>query len=207
MRRMDLFLTAHKGIRSVLFETARQVARTDFSDPAQSGAAAGAVRRMSGFLRVHSEHEDRVIFPQVERLGASVAAELHADHSRVRGLEEEIERYVERLEGADEGERVALGQRIHEKMGRLVAEHLLHMEREETTANRLLWAHLTDEDLRALLGQILGATSPEQMTRWAEVLVPSISPVEREHFLGALRGSLSGEQASRLNAVLENAGR
>lgn len=200
MRRMDMFTSVHKGLRSVLFDTARRVARNDFRDTTSAQRTAAAVQRLIGLLAEHADHEDRLVFPEVERLNAVVFAELHGDHVRVDGLQREVEQLAARLPQANEDERLSLGQRLHERMNRLVAEHLLHMDREETTANRILWAHRTDAELRSLHGSILRSIPPARMKEWAEIMLPALSPEERAPLLAGLHEILSAGEIERIVA-------
>lgn len=183
MQRLDVYTMIHKGLRTVMFETARQVARADFTQDRETRETTAGVRRLIEFLDEHAAHEDHVVMPEIAGLSPAVFAELEADHSRVGGLQREIEELCERVEQAEGEERVSLGRRLHQRMGHLTAEHLLHMEREETTANRVLWAHRTDADLLALRARIEKTIPPQRMEAFGQVLIPSINPTERAALL------------------------
>ena len=190
MTRVDLYRTVHKGIRATLFETAAAVGRTEFADAEEAVAAATAVRRMLGFLDEHARHEDAVVLPELSRISPELSAEIEADHARTNGLQREIEALVARLEGANEAERVALGARLHDRIPRLLAEHLHHMGREETEANRALWANLTDAELDALHRRIVGAIPPARFAEWLELFLPAVTRSERAAMIGGLRASV-----------------
>ncbi len=201
MRRMDLYSTMHKGLRAAMFDAAQAIARTEFGEAGPTGHAVAAARRLLAFLDAHAAAEDRVLMPELERLGPTVFADLQADHSRIGGLQMDITRDLDRLAAAAGEERIALGQRLHEKMNRLISEHLLHMHREETTANRLLWAHRTDEELTVLQRRIIGPIPADQLVEWAEILIPAINPQERAGFLAGLRAKVSPAEFTRLAAL------
>jgi hypothetical protein len=203
MDRLDLFITIHKGLRSALFETTQQVARTDFHDPDASERTASAVRRLVGYLDEHAAHEDRVLMPVIAELSPPLFAELNADHSRVDGLQRELEGLADRLATASEEERVSLGRRLYERIGKLVAEHMLHMDREETSANRLLWAHRTDEELRVLHLAILTSIPPARLVEYAKIMLPSVSPAERTALLGGLQRLLPAEETAEVISIAE----
>ncbi len=179
MERMDLYTTVHKGLRAAMFEAALEVARTDFRDPAATEQTVAVLRRLSGFLDEHAEHEDRVIMPEIARLDPGLHVELEAEHTRVAGLGRELVLHLDRFACANAEERAALGKRLHLRMGRLVAEHLRHMEREESIANRVLWAHHTDAEIIELHERILAAIPPVRMVEWMEIILPAIDPGER----------------------------
>lgn len=200
MQRFDLYRPIHKAIRTLLFETTQLCARTDFGDELESARAAAAVRRLAGFLHEHAEHEDDVIGPQVERLAPDLAADLRNDHARVGGLESELVALAERLCAAQGSERLSLGRRLQDRLGHLVAEHLMHLEREECQVNRLLWAHLRDEDLRVLEGRILASIPPARSAEWLAVLLPAVSRPECAAILAGLAGLVPPPTFAELTA-------
>lgn len=211
MARLDLYGTVHKGLRAALFSTAAKAAGSDFTSAAEARAAAGAVRDLLGFLDEHAALEDGVIMPELERIGPEVHAALQADHSRLDGLQRDLATVAERIESADDAAmREALGRRLHDRLGRLAAEHLLHMQREEQDASRLLWAHRSDEELRALHVRITGRIPPPRMARWLAIMLPAVSAPERAAMLGGLRAAVPppafGELTAPARAALGEAG-
>jgi hypothetical protein len=202
---MDLYTTIHKGLRRAMFSAAQEVARTDFTEAALTDRTVETVRYLFGLLDEHASHEDRVLMPEIAKIGPAVFADLQADHNRVGGMQREIEQHLGRLAAATGDERLSLGQRLHEKMGRLVSEHLMHMDREETTAMRLLWAHRTDEELKALHGRILGAIPVDRMCEWAGILLPAVTPQERAGMMAGLQFLYPPEEFAKLLAIADGA--
>jgi hypothetical protein len=190
MTRHDLYGTIHKAIRAALFEGAARVARTDFARREEALAAAAGTRRMLRFLHGHAAHEEEEILPALERHAPELSSALHDQHSRIEGLEREIEGLLARLGEAFEAERASLGLRLHQRLGRLVAEHLLHMEVEEQQASRILWAHLTDEELVAIEGRIVGAIPPAELAEWLALMLPALSVPEGAETLVGLAGAV-----------------
>jgi hypothetical protein len=162
-----------------MFDGMAQVARADFDQAEEAGEAGIAVERLLTFLAEHAEHEDREILPELTRLCPELAADLQADHSRIQGFEQEVAKLVLRLRGATGVERRSLGRRIHEKLGTLVAHHLLHMEREEVQAHRVLWANRSDDELGALHERIVGAIAPARVAEWMKIILPALNGAER----------------------------
>jgi hypothetical protein len=190
MTRLDLFLAVHKGIRAELFETARLVARSDFSQRAEAQAAAARVQRSFGFLEEHARHEQGVVFAELLPHAPVLCAELDNEHARIDGLMLEVVRLLARLDEAPQTECVALGRRLHSALGCFVAEYLRHMEREEGETNRRLWAHFSDEQLGALHGRIIAAIEPVRLEQWMELILPELNPGERAALLAG-----AGERA------------
>jgi hypothetical protein len=185
--RLDMYGTVHKGLRASLFATAALAGRTDFASAEESAAAAAATERLLRFLDEHARHEDGVVMPVLAELAPELHADLRAEHARTDGLQREVEATAARLAGAAPAERVSLGRRLHERLLRLAAEHVHHMQREEQEANRALWAHLDDAALEALHGRIVGAIPPPRLAEWLALMLPALSLPERAALLGGLR--------------------
>ncbi len=200
-----MYTTIHKGIRSVLFDAALTVARTDFSDAEETMGAVGAVRRMLGFLEEHAEKEDAVIMPEYAALAPAVFSELQADHTRTGGMQSEIEELLERIPGAEGVERISLGERLHSKLGLLVAEHLQHMNREETNGNRALWAHRTDEELLEMQKRIVGSIPTERLALIGPFLLSAVNKIERAILLGTALKRIPPEELARIVSIAESA--
>lgn len=185
MNRFDLYATVHKGLRAALTAAAVRIAQTDFSRPEEVAPARAELQRVLGFLTEHLAHEDEFILPELQRLAPELHIGLHNDHVRTAGLEHELARLLARLESASDAERLALGHRIHGRVWALVAEHLRHMECEETQANRIFWAHCSDTDLLAIQARIVAAMPPARLQEWLDLILPAVHSGERAE-LGAM---------------------
>jgi hypothetical protein len=201
MERPDVYGNVHKGLRAAIFGAVARAAQTDFAVAAEAGRATAAVRSLLGFLDEHAAHEDAVLMPELARLGPAVHAALEADHARLGGLQGEVGVTLDRIDAAAEAAvRESLGRRLHDRLGRLAAEHVLHMQREEQEASRLLWAHLGDAELAALHGRILGAIPPPRMAGWLEIILPALNGRERAAALAGLRAKLPPRAFGELTA-------
>lgn len=163
MERNDLFPTAHLGIRRILFETALAVTGSDLADPAEGERTAARLRRLFGSLREHDDAEDEVVLPTLSAVAPALAADLRIDHARLEGLQRELESLLSRLDAAAGPQRASLGRRIEDRLGRLVAAHLLHLSLEESEVERVLHAHCDDaarDRMRARLDASAAALLP-----------------------------------------------
>jgi hypothetical protein len=190
MDRLDLFTPLHKGLRAALFGAVRAAARADFRDDGETRAALAAAEETLAFLADQAAHAEAVLWPAIAAVGPELGASLRSDRVRVAGVERKCEELVARIREASGVARLALARRLHASLALLCAEHLVHMDRLETQANRLLWAHLADEDLRALEARILALIPPERLGAWLALVVPSCCAPERDAILGRLRDGL-----------------
>lgn len=202
MNRFDLYTTIHKGVRRALFETALTVAATDFSDATQSAITCSGVRRLIDFLDEHAAHEDDAILPELVRCAPELHADMRSEHTKLDGLQREIAALVERIPDAAQGERIALGQRLELRLGRLVAAHLNHLCVEETEVNRMLWAHYSDAQLLEIQNRIVASISPERLAEWYSLTLPALNLRERRELLSAMR---SGMPAALFEQVTSDA--
>lgn len=186
MNRLDLYSPVHKGVRAALVQTASLTGRTDFADPEEAATAAEAARRLVHLLEEHAANEDRELMPILARVAPEVHADLQAEHARTDGLAREIVAFADRLASAPVAERASIGRRIHDALWRLAAEHLRHMDREETQASRALWAHLSDEELEAIHQRIVSAIPPAELAEFCGLLIPAMSLPERAAMLAPL---------------------
>ncbi|MFO0583760.1 MAG: hemerythrin domain-containing protein [Anaeromyxobacter sp.] len=187
MNRVDVYGLAHKALRALLFETAALAARTDFADAGEAARLAAAAEALLGWLDEHAEHEERQIMPELLAISPELHAALAADHGRVASVQQEVRAWVARLRLSEGAARVAAGARLHDRLLALTADQLRHMASEEADANRALWAHRTDDELRGVLARIRAATSPERGQAWLELLLPALSAPERASVLAATR--------------------
>lgn len=186
MATFDLYSSVHKGLRTLLYGAATRIARTDFDDDGQARAATAELRRTLGFLHEHAEHEDREILPLLREKNPWTAEEFQGDHARLEGLHRDIEALLSRIDTTNGAEREALGRRLAERANRLVAEHIHHMEREERSGNRVLWAHCSDDELHAAHERIVTSIGLERLTQWAEFLLPALNRAEREQAIAGI---------------------
>jgi hypothetical protein len=177
--RVDLFTLIHKGVRRLLFETAMEVSRTDFAAADETERAERAVRRCFDFLREHADHEDRVIQPWIARSSPALAATLGAEHVALEKAAIAVESLLPRLAGVAAGERRAMGAELQRRLNLLVADQLRHLDREEREANAVLWAHLPDELLTQVRGQITAQVGQPRLAEWYELLQPVLTGPER----------------------------
>lgn len=198
--RIDLFSNVHKGLRAALFETATLVSRTDFASVDDAAVAASRCATTLRFLDEHTGHEDAVVMPELQALSPELHVSLQSDHARTTGLERELAQLVDRLARASVAERVSLGRRIHDRVWTLAAEHVHHMQREERDAMRMLWAHRSDDELRAMQGRILARIAPPRTADWLALMLPAMSVSERAAVIGGLRASLPAEVLGALLA-------
>jgi hypothetical protein len=193
--RPDLFTPIHKTIRRVMFETAIQLARTDFNAGDDVAAATRAAGDCLAWMREHAEHEDRVVIPELARFDAVLAGQLEAEHPALERLAIDVDCLWPRLAAAEPGlARAQLGGELHRRFLALVAAQLRHMDREEREVNAVLWANLGDQDLLQINRRIVSGIAPERLRQVFPVMEASLNRPERE-LLAAARAAQEAQAA------------
>ncbi len=190
MDRLDLFTALHKGLRAALFDAVRAVARADFRDEDQARGARAAVTDVLAFLADQAALADAVLWPEIAALGPELGASLRSDRVRVAGVERKCAELAARIAETSGIARLAVARRLHATLALLCAEHLVHMDRLETQANRLLWAHRSDDELRAIERRLLALIPAERLSAWLALVVPACCAPERDDLLDRMRSGL-----------------
>lgn len=177
--RVDLFTTIHKGIRTLLFDLALEAGRVDPLDTAGVDALVARVERAFEFLDEHAAIEDRHVLPALRTVAPAVAATLAGEHRAMEALQLDIGRTAEEVARAEPADRRPLVVELARLIHRLIAAQLLHMQREETEANRALWAALDDVELAEIRARAGASLPAVRRAEWSELLVPALSPAER----------------------------
>jgi hypothetical protein len=98
-------------------------------------------------------------------------------------------------------EREAAGQLLGRALTILVADHLRHMDREETEAMPVLWAHLTEDELDAMDARIRAAVPPAQMPVMMRLMLPAMSTAESAKLLTSARAQLPPPVFAQLSGL------
>src|SRR5262245_1460145 len=101
--RPDLYTQIHKAIRTILFDAAGRVGRTDFGSPAETETTFAVVARMLRLLRSHAHHEDTHVMPLLREAAPEVARVLDSDHLELEVAHEEVDHLMARLTATPAG--------------------------------------------------------------------------------------------------------
>jgi len=201
MNRPNRYQPIHKALRAALFDATVLVARTEFTDAGEATVAARTVATLLDVLDSHAEHEEEFVMPEVARRAPALIATLQSDHGRLEGLQAELRALLPRTCSDVAAEREAAGQLLGRALPLLVADHLRHMDREETEAMPVLWAHLTEDELDAMDGRIRAAVPPAQMPVMMRLMLPAMSTAESAKLLASARAQLPPPVFAQLSGL------
>src|SRR5438045_1180657 len=159
-RRVDLYGSVHKALRSRLFDLAVELDRCDFTRPPEVAIALAAFRRTVGFITEHHHHEDEFVEPALRQLAPELhlaVASHHASSEAALGALCDLETAAERALQADIR---AAGARLSADYQRFLVDYLRHMNYEETEVNAALWRAFSDAELAAIRGRLQASIPP-----------------------------------------------
>ena len=201
MNRPNRYQPIHKALRAALFDATALVARTEFADPGEATVAARTVATLLDLLDGHAHHEEGFVMPEVARHAPALIAALETDHNRLEGLQAELRALLPRTCSDNAAEREAAGQLLGRALNLLVADHLRHMDREETEAMPVLWAHFTEAELDAMDARIRAAVPPERMPVMLRLMLPAMNTPERAGLLAAARAQMPPPVFAQLSGL------
>jgi len=205
MNRPNRYQPIHKALRAALFDATALVARTEFAHPAEAAAAARTVATLLDLLDGHAHHEEALVMPEVAKHAPALVAALETDHGRLDGLQAELRALLPRTCSDVTPEREAAGQLLGRALNLLVADHLRHMDREESEAMPVLWAHLTEAELDVMDGRIRAAVPAERMPVMMRLMLPAMSTPECAALLSAARAQMPPAVFSQLSGLAREA--
>lgn len=193
----DLFTPIHKGLRAMIYGLSTRLQKHDFSDvEATRGLVRDlehdfAVARSAGcvvcVLAHHASDEEAVIFPSASHLGNGLVASLVEEHHGLTRRELALGAAAhELLAMASPADRIAAGARLNRSANELFSAYLAHMNREDSELVPLMQAHLTDAQMAAMRGTIIGGLSPDRLFAILGWMLPSLNVHELSGLLTAM---------------------
>jgi hemerythrin-like domain-containing protein len=200
-QRYNVFNQIHKGLRSMLYDTALRLQRTDFTQSDEANAAVEQLEQVLHFFDEHAENEDQFILPHVRKHNAQLIDELEKDHDIDHRLTQTLLGHIQEWKVAGLSEqKEAIGQRIFFAFNEFIAFNLYHMNKEENVLMYLLWKHYTDGEIRQMEGEILKSIPSQTLLTESRWMMRSINNKE---VIGWLSGVKQGAPSEVFNNFLQ----
>ena len=179
MNRYNIFNQIHKGLRSLLYETALLIQRTDFLNKEETKLALDRVREVVELFEKHAHTEDTYVLPSIAEYEPSVVNVFEEEHVRDHELSEKLLGYVYVVTQSQlDGTKVEMGRALSIAYVEFMIFNLNHMAKEETVINKLLWRYYTDEQLHGITRTIVSNSPPEAFAKMARHMVRGINNAE-----------------------------
>jgi hypothetical protein len=187
MERYNSFNVIHKGLRASLYQTALQLQRTDFTEDNQSEEAVNKVKEIVMLFEGHASKEDRFVLPMISEYEPAVVAAFNGEHIEDEKLGKELNDAVEKLSSsATLLEKLVSGRELTECFVRFMVFNLNHMAKEEDIINKLLWRYYSDDEIKAVVGQISKADPPWIHEFYVTWILRGINNTEAIHWMKAI---------------------
>ncbi|GAA4325247.1 hemerythrin domain-containing protein [Flaviaesturariibacter amylovorans] len=161
MPRVNIFTLIHKGLRTLLYETASCLQQTDFTHDAETEAALDHLREALFLFEEHARHEDMHILPAVAAYEPSVADCFGQEHDTDAQLAAELSATADTFFLLpDAAARTEAGTALNVAFAEFVVFNLKHMACEERLLNELLWRYYSDTEILAIQQRIVLSQEP-----------------------------------------------
>lgn len=196
--RFDIYGPPHKGIRHAHGAMLTDLSRADFSQP--QGELLGRLRMHLKATARHLDEENRFIHPLLEERAPHATSRLVTQHDEHEAYFGRLEALMAAVEAADGAEAVAAGRDLFLTFTQLVGMDLGHMDEEEQATWPLLCAHLTDEEMQGIVGQVLQDYPEEMLTYFMGHMAAAITEPELAETVAGLKASMPPEVFAKLFA-------
>jgi hemerythrin-like domain-containing protein len=187
MERYNSFNIIHKGLRAALYQTALQLQQTDFTEEDAAEEALNKVREIVMLFEGHAHKEDHFILPMIAEYEPSVVATFNSEHEEDEKLGKELNNTVERvLSSTTLLEKLVSGRELTEAFIRFMVFNLNHMAKEENILNKILWRYYSDEEIKAVAGQIGKADPPWIQEFYVTWMLRGINNTEAINWMKAI---------------------
>ena len=194
----DLFTPIHKALRSMIYSLGGRLQSVDFADKSASVAVLSDLEHEFSnavtstcvlcLLHHHAGSEETVVFPPMQPLDPAMIRTLIDEHQEITRRLVSLSKKAEAIRSTEElRRRIELGAQINREANDFFAYYLAHMNKEEVTIVPAMKEHFTDDQLRALQGQIIGSMPPERVGNYLRWMLPSLNLAELTGFIAGVK--------------------
>ncbi len=181
-QRPDVFTHVHKGLRKALFELAAQTGATHALRPSEVENLRQKAGEVFHFLSHHAQNEDRFLLPEMEALGLTETATIRAEHGRLEGRIESLQKALASLSGAQ-----ADLDHFYLDLSRFISEYLTHLDDEESRLLPRLLASMDDAQLSLFAQRSVASTAPHDQIMMLGYMFKAMHAGEIDAFFQKLR--------------------
>lgn len=201
--RVDIYTPAHKGLRALVSQTAKEIHTADYSSPADLERIADAVDRTLEFMDEHARAEETVIHAALREVEPEVVATLETQHHELDAIAERVRALASAVRAAKEDPTNAAAAltALDRAFSRWIGGHLVHMVNEEENSLPALWKHFDDARIIGLRTSIQNTLGPERMAQWLRLFFRGMSVPEVGDMLAGVKAAAPApvyEQMARL---------
>ncbi|XVJ65290.1 MAG: hypothetical protein HEQ40_03640 [Lacibacter sp.] len=190
MQRYNLFYMIHKGLREMLYTTAGQLQKIDFTVSEETEPAFSQAVQVLNLFDKHAHTEDRFVLTAIEAYEPSVVNLFEEEHILDHELSNKLRSLLTMFEGLTlDAEKKELGSAIRLAFTEFLVFNLNHMAKEEKLLNQLLWNYYSDEELHGITQRIIAQLPPEQMQEYSIWMMRALSNQEITGWLKEIKNN------------------
>ena len=179
MKRLNIFLLIHKGLRALLYDTALQLQHTEFTNEKEAEAALEALGETILLFEEHARKEDSIILPAITEYEPSIVDCFESEHALDSALGEQLVVSMEAFRTiSGSSEKILAGYQLNTAFVEFMVFNLEHMAKEENIINPILWRYYTDEEIGKIQKKIIDTTEPWFMHLFTKWMLKGINNTE-----------------------------
>jgi len=191
--RYDIYAFIHKGLRATMGQCLTSLGNVDAQDDAELLPALQATAMLLRVCRSHVEHENTFVHTAMERRRPGSTRPIAHEHEEHIAEIDALEQEAQRIQCLPSLRRAEPMQAFYRSFALFMAENVVHMAKEESEHNAVLWDCYSDEEILAIEHALVSHIAPEMMPLTLSYMVPAMTPAERAGFLGAMREAMPAE--------------
>jgi hypothetical protein len=191
--RHDIYAFIHKGLRAEMSRCLLSLSSLDAQDDDELQPVLDAVAMLLKICRTHVEHENTYVHTAMERRRPGSTRPVAHEHVEHIAEIDTLEQEALRLQRLPSLRRVEPLQQFYRRFALFMAENFVHMAKEESEHNAVLWDCYSDDEIRTIEHELVSHIAPEMMPVTLSYMVPAMTPAERANFLGAMRDNIPAE--------------
>jgi hypothetical protein len=210
MNRYNIFNQVHKGLRSLLYETALTIQQTDFMQKEEARLALEKVTLVVELFEKHAHTEDNFLLPALAEYEPGVVTIFEEEHVKDHELSNRLLDLVFVFTHSITDEtRIMTGKALSVSFVEFLVFNLNHMAKEESVINKLLWRYYTDEQLQGITRTIVSHIPPEHFAKFSRYMLRGLNNEEISTWFRQVKltappfvySSLTGTAEAELPAV------
>ena len=155
MERFNSFRQVHRGLRTILFDTALALQKTDFCNAEERKSAFARLNLLLDMFDDHVSQESDYILSLVYRFNPELADEFEDEHQTGNMISKRLRVLISGNTSHDPESELRCGRSILKVFNEFIAFSLYHMNKEEDRVNKELWANYEDDELIAVEQQMI----------------------------------------------------
>jgi hypothetical protein len=176
MKRYNIFYEVHKGLRSMLYETAIQIQQTDFINHEEAEQALEQIKNLVELFDKHAHSEDQFVFAAVQPYEPAVVDAFKQEHVQDHALGKSLDKLLTTFSIAvSDDEKLRIGKLLYQAFIEFMIFNLQHMAKEEGIINKVLWRNYADEELKGITGNIIANIPRVQMAQFTRCMMRGLS--------------------------------